>query len=413
MATIKPKRDGAVSPDYTYLKCDICGSYNILETIQGYVCQTCGIVLEIQKLQYDRPYNDDIIQYAKGLGRTKIGSKHERGFNPNFKALQRLNKYNSHTEYEECILEKAEEEISRICANLKLESYNAVKEMILLKFKEVWIQLRPNGKYRNVEKLVPIITFFCLKIRNISISRSQIIKESAITKKEFNDFYQQIERFIPEYKERNRQEYILQLILELSWHFNLGPIFHCQAKKILYKLWDGINNTTDNIVAGVVSSISVLCSKTFKNKIRTSNLCEHLGIEMSNIQTQVKQNIIKRFKVKDFVSLVKSAGLLEKILAKLGLVETPEVEIERVEKVDLIFGNSKEIFNYHDDVKYYLFSMRSENNDATILYVKIHSPLMNFEDFTKPKRQTNKFLEFEIFKYSNGKGPPLQSWNYK
>ena len=32
---------------------------------------------------------------------------------------------------------------------------------------------------------------------------------------------------------------------------------------------------------------------------------------------------------------------------------------------------------------------------------------MNFEDFTKPKKQKNKFLEFEIIKYSNGKGPPL------
>jgi len=406
LTTYKTTRGDAVSPDYTYLKCDICGSYNILETIQGYVCQTCGIVLELKKLQYNRPYNDDIIQYANGLGRTKIGSKQERGFNPNFKTLQRLNKYNSQADYEEGILEKAEEEISRICANLKLESYNDVKEMILLKFKKVWIQLCPKGKYRNIEKLVPIITFFCLKIRNISISRSQIVKESAITKKEFNDFYQQVERFIPEYKERNRQEYILNIILELSWHFNLGLIFHYQAKKILYKLWDGIKNTTDNIVAGVVSSISVLCSKTFKNKIRICNLCEHLGIEMSSIQTHVQKNIIKKFKVKDFVSLVKSAGLLEKILAKLGLVEPPEAEIERVEKVDLIFGNVEEIFKHHDDVKYYLFSMRGENNDATIIYVKIHYPLMNFEDFVKPKKQTNKFLEFEIIKYSNGKGPP-------
>jgi len=128
---------------------------------------------------------------------------------------------------------------------------------------------------------------------------------------------------------------------------------------------------------------------------------------MSSIQTQVKQNIIKRFKVKDFISLVKSAGLLEKILEKSGLVETPEVEIERVEKVDLIFGNVKEIFKHHDDVKYYLFSMRGENNDATIIYVIIHYPSMSFEDFVKPKKQTNKFLEFEIIKYSNGKGPPL------
>jgi len=127
---------------------------------------------------------------------------------------------------------------------------------------------------------------------------------------------------------------------------------------------------------------------------------------MSSIQTHVEKNIIKRFNVKDFVSLVKSAGLLEKILAKLGLVETTEVENKRVEKVNLIFGNANEIFNHHDVINYYLFSMSSENQTATIIYVKIHNPLMNFEVSAKPKRQTNKFLEFEIIKYSKGKGPP-------
>ena len=244
-----------------------------------------------------------------------------------------------------------------------------------------------------------------IKIRFLLIPKYK--QESTITKKEFNDFYQQVERFIPEYKERNRQEYILQLIFELPWHFNLGPIFHYQAKKILYSFWDGIKNTTDNIVAGVVSSISVLCSKTFRNKVKVSHLCAHLDIEMSIIQKQVEQDIIEKYNVKDFVSLVKSSRILEKIFTKLGLVVTPEVEIEKVEKVELVFGNANEIFNHHDDINYYLFSMCSENQTATIVYVKIHNPLMNFEVSAKPKKQTNKFLEFEIVRYSNGKGPPL------
>ena len=90
----------------------------------------------------------------------------------------------------------------------------------------------------------------------------------------------------------------------------------------------------------------------------------------------------------------------------LGLVETSEAETEKVEKVELVFGSAQKIFNHCDDINHYLFSMCSENDGATVVYVKIYNPLMNFEASIRPRKQTNKFLEFEIIKYSNGKGPP-------
>ena len=57
--------------NFNQLMCDICASTEILETNEGYVCKTCGIVLEVQKLEYYRPYNEDIIQHAV-LGNTQI-----------------------------------------------------------------------------------------------------------------------------------------------------------------------------------------------------------------------------------------------------------------------------------------------------------------------------------------------------
>lgn len=59
------------------LTCDLCHSENIFETIEGYVCGDCGVVLEMQKLEYHRPYNDDILHYAP-LGQTQIGTTRER-----------------------------------------------------------------------------------------------------------------------------------------------------------------------------------------------------------------------------------------------------------------------------------------------------------------------------------------------
>ena len=58
-------------------QCDVCGSVDIIETCEGYSCRGCGIVLEVQKLEYHRPYDKDILQYAV-INRTQIGTKTER-----------------------------------------------------------------------------------------------------------------------------------------------------------------------------------------------------------------------------------------------------------------------------------------------------------------------------------------------
>ena len=61
------------------LICDLCKSKNIVETKECFVCKNCGIVLEIQKMEYYKPYNYDTVQYAK-LDKTYIGLKKERDF---------------------------------------------------------------------------------------------------------------------------------------------------------------------------------------------------------------------------------------------------------------------------------------------------------------------------------------------
>ena len=77
LATYKVVQESTL-PSIASLECDICGSSDIIENPEGYVCRDCAVVLEIQKLQYDRPYNEDLIQYAKGVGKTQIGTRRER-----------------------------------------------------------------------------------------------------------------------------------------------------------------------------------------------------------------------------------------------------------------------------------------------------------------------------------------------
>ncbi|UCC20600.1 MAG: hypothetical protein JSV62_04750 [Promethearchaeota archaeon] len=412
MATYKTLRDSTLSPDSSYLMCDFCGSEDIVSTTGGYVCRKCGNVLDIPILQYDRPYNEEIIQYSIGLGKTQIGTERERVISPHSKKLRRLNKQNIISLNKDTVIERAKAEISNVFSKLNLSEFNSIKDMVLEKFKEIRPQLRKGTKFRNTEKLVGIISYFCLKLRNVSINIIDLIEASDITRKEFNNFCLQVRRYLPHYADRNRREYILQRVFDISEHFNLSMDFYHLAENILTKLWHFIKNTTDNALAGLVSSISLICNKI--EGVSVSAVCTRLGIRMSTIQLQVKKKIVQKFRVEGFISLIKSSDLLIKIMEKLGLLDTIQLESDDQSEelytsnqhVELLLGNGPCVFNCHDELDYYYFAIRSDNNVPVLI------TLDNYDFYPKKKPNNESKLnyitlpDFEVFKYYNCKGPP-------
>ena len=215
MATYKLDNVSSLVQDFTRLSCDICGSKDVTETTAGYVCRSCGIVLEIQKLQYNRPYNDDVVQYARGLGATQIGTRRERLVSSNSSTLNRLNKHNSSKSNEKAVEEKARIEISRVFTCLDLASYDDVKQVVYDKFVAVRKKIRSRSKFRNVNKLVSVMTYFCLKLRAIPVNAATIIQFSDIGRKEFNAFFLRICMYLPKFTDRQRQNIIVQRILDI------------------------------------------------------------------------------------------------------------------------------------------------------------------------------------------------------
>ncbi|GAH17761.1 unnamed protein product, partial [marine sediment metagenome] len=114
MATYRTVQDSFAVQGFSPLTCDICKFSDITETTAGYVCRNCGIMLEAQKLQYDRPYNADLIQYATGIGTTQVGTRKERVKSPNSRSLNRLSKYNNIIDNDKIAYAKARREFSRI-----------------------------------------------------------------------------------------------------------------------------------------------------------------------------------------------------------------------------------------------------------------------------------------------------------
>ena len=119
--------------------------------------------------------------------------------------------------------------------------------------------------------------------------------------------------------------------------------FYHAAKRVMYRFWEIIKNTKDDVIAGVACSIVALCRT--KCEVKVSSICSHLGIRMSTIQRQVEQNVFNHLHMKGFSSLVRSSGLLKKVMVDLGLIERGD-EILSVYQITL--GKGVDIYNAHN-----------------------------------------------------------------
>ena len=296
-------------------------------------------------------------------------------------------------------------------------------------FKKIRAQLGKGTKYRSAEMLVPCVIYFYYKRNNTPISEKRLIEVSKITKKDFNEFKIPMVKLWPQYKERNRKEYITQRILEVTEYFNLGMPFYYQSYKILSRFYESVKNTKDDVIVGLVTSITLLCSQS--EGVSVSALCKRVGIEMSTIQTQVKRKVIERFRVSGFRSLVKSAGLLRKVMTKLGVLEPAFVDID-VESVDyeeplvrgvdivqVVLGNATQVFNslneskdfylFVKDLNGYLVASITQTIDNDNYYSNNNGVIrdkISERNFSK-KVAKKETVKLELWKYYNPKGPPL------
>ncbi|MFW9828883.1 MAG: TFIIB-type zinc ribbon-containing protein [Candidatus Thorarchaeota archaeon] len=394
------------------LQCEICGSENITQNEAGYVCKECGIMLDLQILEYHRPYNQDIIQYDP-LGKTQIGFTKERMQNPQSYQLSRLNRLDSIKSNEENVKIRAMIEMNRIFEALSLPESD--KKNVFSNFVQIRSKIGHGTKYRSPEKLIPIVIYFTYKFDCKPIDEKTLLEVSNIDKKDFQSFKLQIYDFKPEYKERNRMEYVCQKVLEITEHFELGMYFFYQSKKILDKLWDIIKNTKDNVIAGVVTSISALCLP--KKLISVSEICRKLNIRMSTIHKQVERKIFERFRVLGFVSLVKSAELLKEVMLKIGVImeehiEKIEEEAEYNEIIEIELGNGMQIFNAFETFEYYFYAFRELHNKPILLSLVIDK--MVIRDLFENKKSSEKVPDpdtgrAQLFNLAiwRVKGPPL------
>lgn len=136
---------------------------------------------------------------------------------------------------------------------------------------------------------MPLTIYLVCSYENVSLNEAKLLKVSGISKREFNAFKLQILEFFPEYQERNRKHHILQKIVEISEHFQVGIMFYYRTKGLLYELWEDLKENTDAIIAGLVASTSAL--QTSEKKIKVSEICDWFDIPEGTIRSKIDKKI--------------------------------------------------------------------------------------------------------------------------
>ncbi|MBD3213821.1 MAG: hypothetical protein GF311_14525, partial [Candidatus Lokiarchaeota archaeon] len=122
------------------LACDLCQSDEIVETEQGYVCSACGVVLEVTKLEYHRPYEETRVQHAV-LGTTQIGHTHERSRTKHSRKYHKLHKISKSVTSNSQVDTSARVIIRRLVEKLDLPY--SLRESLFTKYKQARSEFEP------------------------------------------------------------------------------------------------------------------------------------------------------------------------------------------------------------------------------------------------------------------------------
>jgi transcription initiation factor TFIIIB Brf1 subunit/transcription initiation factor TFIIB len=368
----------------------------------GYVCKNCGLVLSELVMQYNRPYQDQVVQHSP-LGRSQMGFCKERQVIARSDRMVALSKLDQERSTQERVKNKARLEINRILSALALPltESNAIHKL----FWGIYTKLQPGTKYRGVEKLVPITIYLHFKLGCKALRKQELLNVAEITRKELNHFMLQLRSYMPCYNKRNRKDLILRMMVATCEQYDLGMEFYERARKILLRFWEILRSAKDSVIAGVCCSIVQLC--TGNENMTISKLCDYLGIKMSTVHRQVEKKIFQFLNIEGFESLVRSADLLRELMVKLGIIE-PGEEVSPISVIRVKLGSASRVFNANNAIEYYFYAIKTTSGSFLVVDEKCEysNILKNSKKIDSKGVARNTEFSVQMAKYEFPKGPP-------
>jgi hypothetical protein len=105
---------------------------------------------------------------------------------------------------------------------------------------------------------------------------------------------------------------VLEKIKVLMNFFKLSDKFYKNAEIIMETLWKYLHNTTDNVIVGTISVLSLFSIKD--DSVRIFHICQRIRISQSAVIYQITNKILKPLRISGFTTLKTSKELLQKEL---------------------------------------------------------------------------------------------------
>ncbi|TFF94133.1 MAG: hypothetical protein EU544_04890 [Promethearchaeota archaeon] len=415
------KNNGSLGTDLPMI-CEECKSDHILQTEQGYVCANCGLVLDTQRMEYHRPYDQIRIQHSP-IHNTTIGSYTERNHNSRSGHLNRLEKiHRSQAQInDERAYMKAQLEIKKILGNLDLPK--SFREPVFKKFKKIYSNTKKCLKFRAPRKILPAIIFYHCRENNVVVNGAQFLEVSMVDASEFRRARIHYLKHYNKYFARNRVKIIKGFISNIRDVYGLDYEFYLNALKIAQYFWASLSQTADNVIAGLVSSVALLCDyEKYNETVSITDVCNLVNIQPSTVNAQISKVVVDTLKIDGFESPVKSSDLVKLYLHKLEIVHTSDGETTTEERViQLQSGNVDDWSNFTEELMKVCEVLHAQEQAIpsrkiaiNVVKEKITQPEVHIFSFPIPRiRQSKVFVvkiapKFKEIHHSYGaqKGPP-------
>ena len=199
-------------------------------------------------------------------------------------------------------------------STLHLRKNNKLRE----KCANIYLRIKdelPNGsQYGSLYRLAPAVIFLFFKLQNFQFEFKNFVDNLDINREVFLKRIKYTLTYFPEYNTRDPKIIIFKKITSISKVFGLGVKFNNMAKKIMYRFWDDIKFTKDDVIVGVVCFLTLL--KMNITSVSCAKMCKKVGISMSAVHYQVNNKIFKQFSSKEFKGLKKSSEEIKFIINK-------------------------------------------------------------------------------------------------
>ncbi len=166
--------------------------------------------------------------------------------------------------------------------------------------------------YRNTVRLLPVVIYIVFKINGLPIHSKEIINSSVHTQTQFRDCLFEVVKHCPEYVTRDRLKIVRKKISSVVTHFHFDFEFFQTSNSLLKKFWSNISNTTENILAGVISVLTMI--KLDIHYVNYNDICKYLNIGQSTVFYQVKNKILRPLHIEGFNGFKRSPELLLPLL---------------------------------------------------------------------------------------------------